>query len=279
MLTPLLTLGMGRTGSTVLMDLLRTSPAIHIDGGYPHESRAASATVRSLIQSGNGDRCLQETLGYERVVHGSDLVSSLSVKDILRKLIESPDRSSEFRDLAWRSTSDHIAQDDPDATIYAEKSFPVTSKAFQLAGIDHRNIVRVRDPRDIWCSVLSFNEKRGFQAFGRSEGQSDEVFLDSFVERISAMYDESLCRSPSSFWYRYEDFVASPESFACNLGAWLGTDLDWRIAKGSSYAYSEHVTSDSLRASVGRWHADIKPGHRETIESRLRKMMDRWGYL
>ena len=42
---------------------------------------------------------------------------------------------------------------------------------------DARELILVRDPRDMLASILAFNRRRGFDAFGREDVGTDQEYV------------------------------------------------------------------------------------------------------
>ena len=100
---------------------------------------------------------------------GSDAVESLA--ELCRSRIDAV--YSRIADLFDR----------PDATYFTEKFQPdaVPELVWELYP-NAREIVLVRDFRDMLCSMLAFNAKRGIQGFGRQRADSDSEFVEEIGE-------------------------------------------------------------------------------------------------
>lgn len=74
---------------------------------------------------------------------------------------------------------------------FAEKCLPghiplLTHELYPEA----RAIFLVRDFRDMVCSVLAFNRKRGFQAFDRERVETDEECVRVVRHRVAKLYEQ-----------------------------------------------------------------------------------------
>ena len=149
-----------------------------------------------------------------------------------------------------------IAANEP--AFYAEKApNNVAERANKL--IKARNLFLLRDPRDEMVSIKSFNEKRGFQAFGWQEDDTD----------IS--YARKMCRSRRQFmrnllelqsderrmYVRYEDLILDGKNQVAKLSNWLGEPLSYEKATSDEKIKNMHMTSDSAGESVERWKSGL----------------------
>src|SRR5262249_9776644 len=73
----------------------------------------------------------------------------------------------------------------PSARYFVEKVLPYQVFPDLLSELypEAREIILVRDFRDLLCSVLAFNEKRGYQAFGRERRESDADYVRTTLRR------------------------------------------------------------------------------------------------
>ena len=72
-----------------------------------------------------------------------------------------------------------------------------------------KELFLVRDFRDMFCSILSFNKKRGYPAFGREKYGTDEEFLLGLRQAAIDFVRTIELRRDLSHVLRYEDLVAS----------------------------------------------------------------------
>ena len=284
-LTPVLlrTLG-GRTGSTLVMQLLATSPEIAFDRVHPFEHRYLS----HLVAHAEGlDAAAQPP--RPRTMR----------RRLARRIDDTPRPKTSFRfvpeivvvdDLVVRSVRHLWAAFSESVAAAAPPGAPVRYYAEKAGLLDLRHIdfpvdalQVVRDPRDMWASVLAFNEKRNRRYdFGRERGQSEREFLRTFVERIRERW-ESLGHAPAGSRFtrlRYEDLVSDLAGQAAALGAWLGVELDPAQVEQRRTASDVrgHMTSDSPAASVGRWRRDVDPAEQRILNEGLSAVLEALGY-
>ena len=88
-----------------------------------------------------------------------------------------------------------------------------------------REVMLVRDFRDMIASMFAYNEKRGRQGFRRDRATSDrDYILDEVGVSVEALADAWARRSDTAHLLRYEDLVLHPEETVQALLAHLGLD-------------------------------------------------------
>ncbi|MHC1753300.1 sulfotransferase [Humidesulfovibrio sp.] len=131
-----------------------------------------------------------------------------------------------------------------------------------------REIFLVRDPRDVLCSTLAFNKKRGSKDdMGRSQVGSDL----EFVSHQARKYDATLlaawrARRDAALLVRYEDLMCNPEAEFARIFEALGLSFSPELAQGicgggalDAGRESKHRTSHSVEGSLGRWRRELDP--------------------
>ena len=124
----------------------------------------------------------------------------------------------------------------------------------------------MRDFRDMVCSMLAFNEKRGVSGFGRAEADSDMEFVETLGGQATSLARAWERRRDRAHLVRYEDLVLEPARTLAGLldhvGVDSSTDTIARMLDGLDEDIPElrdHATSDSAQASIGRWRTDLDP--------------------
>ena len=90
---------------------------------------------------------------------------------------------------------------------------------------DSKEVFLVREFRDVLASILAFNRKRGFDAFGREAVASDEEFL-SLRGTIDRLVGDWHARGHRSLLIRYEDIVLAPETEVARVFEYAGLDCE-----------------------------------------------------
>ena len=280
-LVPLNVRTFGRTGSTLLMQILATDQRVCFERAYPFEHRYLSYAyhlarmVRTPVEDPslwNNDLLFQ---GRSSLVGGLPYgrVDGIDTDWLSRELFLS----------TWEQFSRALRRRaglaDDVIAWYAEKA---PQQVADMAN-DHlgaRNIFLLRDPRDEMVSIKSFNERRGFNGFGWQEGDDD------------TSYARRLCRNRRSFLnklrtldtderriaVRYEDLVIDGPAQTGRLSDWLGVRLDYDIATGDRAIKRQHMTSRSASASVERWRRELGPDIQAIFRDELGEELGALGY-
>jgi len=131
-----------------------------------------------------------------------------------------------------------------------------------------REVFLVRDPRDVLCSTLAFNRKRGGKDdMGRSQVGSDL----EFVSHQARKYDATLlgawrARRGAALLVRYEDLMRDPQAEFARIFVALGLPFSPELAQAicgggalDAGRESKHRTSASIEGSLGRWRRELDP--------------------
>ena len=177
MLEPLLVRALfGRVGSTLMMQLLGTSSEISFDRAYPSENQSLASLLYYL-------QPLQGSCGHtQRLVDGRSRAGVVARAGSVwvrgqrdsfgllepRRRSGPPLYGQRPRRLDGLLGGRGTVRRQP-PLYYAEK-YGGYEDVLTAAGNSHRMIDLVRDPRDMWSSVLAFDSKRGYFGFGRRRG-------------------------------------------------------------------------------------------------------------
>ena len=286
MLTAVLArLSSGRTGSTLLMQLLATGDDVVIDRAYPFENaylpcfmdmarrvgadyeRARDGTIHTLVeQLSSGLQARAGAVPFDPIsVDRRDLQ-----RRVLRKLWE-----------AFSESAQQQRREPTRARHYAEKLQPGIDPSVAIdAGIPVCLIDVVRDPRDVVASIRAFNRKRGFASFGRLPEQTESEYLEYLIEyqRGTLCDIDRPLHGVEPILVRYEDMVEDLGSVAALLSAELGTSFDHDAVEAARSTFHAHMTSDGKADSMGRWQRDLDGAEVALIEDGLGSEMVRLGY-
>lgn len=286
-LEPVLVRGVwGRVGGTLLMQLLGTSAEIAFDRNYPCENRCLSNLLRYLeplkgrAESPTGwwmddpDRLWwvdPASFGFD--VSGFPLgYANLGVdRDELHKGAVL---------AVWQAFSKAAKQPDERLPRYYAEKYGGYADVLSTVGMPHRMIDLVRDPRDVWASVLAFDSKRGYYGFGRQDEQSEDAYLASWLQAMRRRLDEMARPLPGTpvTTVRYEDLVGDLATVAARLSGWLDVELDPVLAVANRDELGYHRTAANDDESIGRWHQDLSAAVSDRIEGELGSHLDQLGY-
>ena len=281
-LKPLLIQSVGRSGTTLLMQLIGTSPQILFERVYPFEVRNLTYLVHWAKMLGqewdpNGDwdpRTILiapgQTLGpfpYNgtQFWHGEELWPRC------------------FR-AAWREFSSiAIARardcDGMSLLYYAEKAPPWVPSLLR-GKIPYNSVLLVRDPRDIFLSISAFDRKRGFPGFNRRADDDDWSFAERFVEDCRQAFE--LIRGeesqPGSILVKYESLALNLENEFKRLEQLLGVRFDIEVVEKQRPEYIHHMTSNTAHESVERWQHELPAELNEFFVTKLYAELEHFGY-
>jgi hypothetical protein len=289
-IAPIAVTALPRSGATLVMQLLAAHPEVVVAGAHPHSARPAAYWEHLLrVLSAPADpRGSAHPDTFDTDLHwigshplnGPPLTDAPEVRAWLgREYVE---------DLAAfsRRSSDQLyarvaaAQGKRAPRFYAEKREP--GPTARLAASLHpaaREILVVRDFRDMACSML---------AFGRSEGDEsrrDEDFLLSLVPALARLVAYARERGSSALLVRYEDLVRSPAETLAQVLGHLGLGSERRrlrallaAASAETTELSAHRTSTDADASVGRHTSDLDADALAVAEEAFAPALAAFGY-
>jgi hypothetical protein len=298
-LDPILVTSLGRMGTTWLMRLLSCHPEVVVHDHYPHELGVArywahlarvATEPADPVDSAHPDR-FASNRGFvgHNPFFGEFLASAPGLNEWLGvrfpELLGSSLRQAtdEFYDLVATS------QRKEGVRAFAEKCLPdQLPDTFRSFWPKTKELILVRDIRDVLCSMLSFNAKRGTSSFGREYTADDHAFVVQLAADLSRLLASWERRSDDALLVRYEELVLDPVSTMIAVFAHLGLDDSPAVVAGvvdeASRPAAEleaHRTSSDPAASIGRWRHDLAGGDRalmELCDEQFRPLLERLGY-
>lgn len=267
----------GRVGSTLLMQLLATSPEIVLDRRYPQGeyrylsycARAASFMVRSPHPG--------EDPGLNELFFGPD--GRFGPLPFDPESLDRADLEPALLAGLWSAFSAGFVARQPNARWYAEK-LAVGVQPLVDAGIPLRVIDCLRDPRDVLTSIRAFTASIGVTAFGQHAGDTEGEYLERFIGAITDQLDQMAATPPAvdRITVRYEDFARDPTGLAHRLEQWLGVALDPAVIERTRDAMAHHRTTASVDASINRWARELPPLQAEQIWDAVGGRLAAYGY-
>jgi Sulfotransferase family len=177
------------------------------------------------------------------------------------------------------------AEADGDPLFFAEKYWaasPVPALMRELYP-NARELVLVRDFRDMLCSMRAFDERRNVVGFGRQHTASDLEHVAALGRRVEQLLASWQQRRGSALLVRYEDLVSRPDDTIADVLAHLGVDGGSNAVQSMQAALaasdtSRHRTTSSSKASIGRWRTDLPEELLEASRRAFGHALDVFGY-
>lgn len=282
-LRPVMVTSAGRSGSTLLMRRLGNHPGIVIADQAPYEMKLATYYAKAfevLTSPGNVERSVAPDKIYDDPFQlGLNPFQHHDFENVL------PGRAAFFG--FWRETAAPIvagafkdilvrfylrlgaAQGKHTAQWFAEKTslFDPIRGFVRAAFPTAREIVLVRDPRDVYCSYRSF--------WSATPGYAVQVLrtMRDTLMRIRAEEGEDV------LILRYEDLVSAGAASLAKVGAFLELDQPIPLQPAAEAAlFTGHGTAGSPERSIGRWRRDVPADELLAIDRDFGDMLDAFGY-
>ena len=289
---PLLVTGPGRSGSTIFMQMLAGHPAILAWPPFEQEPRVVTYWIEVLRALARPDSFMRQvapagSLNDDWWLGRRDpRPRALGEADVQAWLAgQAVEELAAFAQARIESLYGRLAaRDKRDGVVYfAEKlrNDIASDLAWELYP-DAREVVLVRDPRDVLCSVMAANVKRGQRPPPENPAR---WIAEEFEGRITAVADSWERRRDQAHLVRYEDLMLDPAPTLTRLLEYLGIDAgDAAVrqmlagAAGSLPGMSEHRTTPDPQASIGRFTRDLDPALLEECERRLGHAIALFGY-
>jgi hypothetical protein len=251
---PLLSLSIGRSGTTFLMRLLSGHPQIVARQDYPLEFRPFAFALfpddPELLASAAPD------------IPQAEAFSVSDAFALYRAMAEKMGKSPRFfvEKLTGRLDPQRIVTATPDA----------------------RFLWLVRDPRDVLLSARAFDRKRRFRGFREQNGDSDETVVLKYADGFRRLIDSA--ERTDARLVRYEQLIGSNGHAAlADVFSWLELDTGETIVENAFRAAmnaedGRHRTSSSPQQSIGRWRSEMS-GHLIDLYARhFALIMPKLGY-
>jgi hypothetical protein len=299
-LQPIMVTTLGRTGSTWLMRLLGQHPQILAYRPFEYEPRVGGYWMQVLKAVSEPTSYLQTLntpfsdehwwLGHESHLSELTIPADSEVHQWLGR--DSIEALSAFCQNRIEDFYEQIAaiQGQSDATYFAEKYgaegfFTSIRRMIRELYPQSREILLVRDFRDMVCSILAYNAKQKFVSFGRENVSSDEEFIGRIRMHALTLLRNYESRSSQVHLLRYEDLILRPIE---TLGALLDhlslaatpATVQGMIERASeeSLLMREHRTSADPKRSIGRWRHDLDPSLQIICQEAFGDVLEGFGY-
>jgi hypothetical protein len=295
-LQPLMLITLGRSGSTWLMRLLGQHPRIVAYRPFEYEARVSSYWMHVLAALSEPASYLQPVVGLDKSSEqwwlGKDLSSS--VKELTEPQIQQWLGQNSIEELASfcqgriEAFYEQVAmvQEQTEPIYFAEKGLPqilVPNMIWELYP-QAREIFLIRDFRDMLCSILAYNSKRGYATFGRERVKDDEEYIRYLRPSAVRLLQSWKQRSGKAYLLHYEDLILRPIETLDTLLNYLELDTRPSTVKGMLQRATalpglrQHQTSPDPDRSIGRWRRDLDPSLQATCQEVLGDVLEALGY-
>lgn len=295
-LQPILLTTLGRAGSTWVTHVLGQHPEIATYRPFEFEPRVGSYWVEVFHALSEPRSYLQPFAGKE--MRGQWWLGLDSPQDV--RSIPDPAVANCLGGIGLRALAEFCqAQLDrlyrevaglankPAARYFIEKyqNNPLFRCTLRDWYSGAKEIILVRDPRDKFCSVASFNAKRGYVTFDRQDANSDPEYMTLLMGEVEELLNIWRSRPNEVHLLRYEDVIREPHRTLKAVLQYLGLDSRseavteiLRRAEIETPAMRQHRTSVSPTDSIGRWRRDLSAQLQEMCETQFRENLQQLGY-
>lgn len=296
-LQPLLVNSFGRTGTTLLMQMLAAHPAIVVYARPPYEVRGSKywlhmlKTLASPAEASLPLGTVREFAADPHLAGGNPFqaaefaawpqVEAWSGSAYVEDLAGFCQRSIDGFYLATAAAQEKAI--DP-LVYFAEKHFPdayprITRDLYPAS----RELFLVRDFRDMIASMQAYNARRGAGDFGRDRAGSDAAWLAYLHQNFRVLRNAWRDRGAPGSLVRYEDLVRDPAAALPPLLAYLGLPatpqaVETLLAAADAPELRGHGTAGTPAASIGRWRRDLSPELQRAVEAQFGDLLRDFGY-
>jgi hypothetical protein len=284
-ISPLLVTATGRSGSTLLMQRLARHPGIVIADRYPFEIKLISYYTRAyqvLASGADRDRSSNpgsivtdpyfigynpyNRPGYFAIAKDRGVLEDFFEKKVPQTLVDALGQL-----LLGYYDALTVDQGKAGARFFAEKANPdeTVRQGARLFSRGARELLLIRDPRDIICSA---------NAFWTVSRELGPIELAEELRRLQAICDEN---SDDTMVVRYEDLVTRSAETMTAIHGFLGLPGQSELANVSEddALFSRHATSRTPAGSIGRWKADMSREDITICKREFGWFLERFGYV
>jgi len=247
----------GRTGTSVMMELLSSSESIVFDRNHPYEVRLLSYFYRlsMLMFENKSDGWVNDLL-----VRGPlNMMGPIPTKTNL--IIDKDTFRKQHFISSWSFFSNEFnkgLEGSKSAIYYAEKVPHDILEEIKTI-LDCKIIYLVRDPRAELSSIINFNKKRGSNGFGWKDNDTIDTYSERFIlqrKRYFSMLN-NVAKQSNTIVIKYESMITDVENICEKLSLFLNVKISDFVVKKKLNENTEHMTSGNPLLSIDKWKNDL----------------------
>lgn len=279
-LQPIMVRTFGRTGSTLLMQILGSSDSVCFERIYPFEHRYLTY-VYNMSRIASAKAVNDENWNNDIMFQGKTGTIGSLPYGLIRALDTDSLRHQTFVAL-WQAFSDNLRQQNgiaPGPAYYAEKA-PDPVAEYSITHLDARSIHLLRDPRDEMISIKSFNFKRGFNSFGWQDWDTDTTFATRLCKNRQKFMQLMMTSETTdhAIHVRYEDLILNGKREVARLSDWLGVSMNIKSAMKNKDIKNRHMTAKDPASTVARWKTEMDESVQAIFAENLGRELTSLGY-
>ena len=275
---PLLVTSAGRSGSTLMMNRLHAHPEVVLMNHHPAEVKLLSYyahALRILSSPADHERSTDPDLMatdpyhigfnpyHDPLLYPHQLMDAYWGRTVPLTL------SRNFRDLIIGYYDGvRMVQGKTSMRYLAEKTppDPMVRQAATLMFGGFREIVLLRDPRDLVCS---------YNAFWTTPWDEARMLVRSQLSPILQLFKQ---HSPYHIFVKYENLTLKSGPAVREIFAFLRLDHVAEAEANDASVFQKHGTSKSPAASVGRWRDALPTEQISLCNKEFAEYLDLFGY-
>jgi hypothetical protein len=306
-LKPLIINSLGRSGTTWIMHLLAQHLKIATYKNYPYELPVIEHYVHNILIHNLFESYPDQIPYPELDVNDLFKLNRHRMYHVKEEPLKRYFRKQQIEELAYfcqeqidkyieqiLNFQKRIGEGLENPIYFAEKLINPSRDTEYLSRLiwelypQGKEIILVRDFRDMFCSVLSFMKKRDLKiCFGLDfqHAQTEEEYVKITKERINFIWDCWETRKHKAYLVRYEDLIEKPLPILKGIFEYLNLDHDEAtlqtiLHKASlrNAEMSDHITSSTVDASLGRWKKDLSPALQRLCNEAFQPALEAFGY-
>ena len=283
-LLPIVVMHIPRSGSTLLMHLLARHPQIVVAAHYPYEVKVATyyAHAAHVLTSKGDHQKSGSPTEFMRDLHSLSFnpFNHPSFADVFADAAVGLDyfnkhTLAQTREFCRKMGNDFYRilafdQQKLRAAYFAEKCEinPAFRAVLKSTYPGMRELILVRDLRDVYCSYRSY--------FASATQEYALRTVGNYGRMLAALRERA---EPTQLFIRYEDCIRSAHDEWTRIYGFLG--LESKLSDnepGHDQLFRKHATTASPEASIGRWKVDLVGAERDAFAAELQDFLELFDY-